>query len=293
MRARGFLDGRLRAFAEAALAGPVDVAADPTSVGGGATVLALTARSGRRAVLKLHRTSAKHRREVAAYRHWTPRLAPRAARLLAERTAAPAAILLERLPGQAGIADDDPAAATVHREAGPWLARLHRLPVPAADPLPLEAAYRRRAEAWTARAAPHLPAATGAAARRLLARTLPTLAGRPRVPCHRDVGPHNWLVDGGRLSGVVDFEHARPDVAEADLARLATTVWPRSPALREAFLAGYRAAGGPADPGAPWLPGLLVLEALGTVAWAARHGDPAGARAGRAALTRVLDEALA
>jgi Ser/Thr protein kinase RdoA (MazF antagonist) len=293
MHARGFLDGRLRAFAEAALAGPAEIEADLSGPAGGSTVLALVARDGRRAVLKAHRSAAKHRREVFAYRAWAPRLAPLAARLLAEREAAPAAILLERVPGRAGLPDDDPAATTVHRRAGAWLARLHRLPVRSSDPLPLAAAYRRRAEGWTARAAPHLPAGTYAAARGLLARTLPTLAGRARVPCHRDVGPHNWLVEGDRLTGVVDLEHARPDVAEADLARLATTVWPRSPALREAFLAGYRAAGGPADAGAPWLPGLCLLEALGTVAWAARHGDPAGARAGRAALTRVLDEALA
>jgi Ser/Thr protein kinase RdoA (MazF antagonist) len=181
----------------------------------------------------------------------------------------------------------------VHREAGAWLARLHRLPVTDDDPLPLAEAYRRRADAWIGRARDLLPAATLRSVRSCLDEALPRLEARRRVPCHRDMGPRNWLVADGRLRAVIDFEHARPDVAEVDVARLATTVWPRRPEFRAAFLAGYAQADGPGDPEAPWVRGLLVLEALGTVVWAVEHGDASFELRGRAALARLLDDTLA
>lgn len=288
-----FLDLSSLRFASDALGVPVRSAETLSRRHGDARVLGLTAQDGREAVLKVHETAAKHRREVASYRTWIPHLKPRGARLLAVREAAPAAILLSRLPGRTDLADDDPAAETVHRQAGAWLARLHRLPLLEPDPMPLAEAYRRRADAWVARAEKDVPGATLAATHSILAEALPAMAGCRRVPCHRDAGPRNWLVEGERLTGVIDFEHARGDVAEVDLARLATTVWPRRPALRTAFLDGYAKANGPADPAAPWLPGLLVLEVLGTIVWACRHGDAAFERSGRAALARLLDEALA
>ena len=296
MRPRAFLDGPLRTFAEAALGGLIASARDLVGrswAHGEATVVGLRMRDGRRAVLKAHRTTAKHRREVAAYRAWSARLAPWVAPLLAVRDEAPAAILLGHVPGTPGVAEDDPVAEAVHREAGAWLARLHRLPVVSEDPLPLAEAYRRRSEAWIARARDRLPAATLRLVRTRLTDALPHLDGRPRVPCHRDMGPRNWLVAGGRLRAVIDFEHARPDVAEVDVARLATTVWARRPELRTAFLAGYEGADGPGDPDAPWVPGLLALEALGTVVWAVEHGDAPFERRGRDALARWLDGTLA
>jgi len=117
------------------------------------------------------------------------------------------------------------------------------------------------------------------------------LAHRPRVPCHRDYAPRNWLVRGGRWIAALDLVHARADLAEADLTRLASRLWTVRPDLRAAFLAGYRAAGGPADPDAPWLPGLRALDAIGTIGWAVRHDDAALAAEGRAALATALGAA--
>jgi hypothetical protein len=292
MRPRAFLDGPLRTFAEAALGASIASAHDLSWPHGEARVVGLRTTGGRRAVLKAHRTAAKHRREVAAYRGWAAQLSPWVAPLLAVRDEAPAAILLGYVPGRPGLAEDDPAAEAVHREAGVWLARLHRTHARDDDPLPLAEAYRRRSEAWIARARDRVPAATLRSVRSRWAPAFPALDGRPRVPCHRDMGPRNWLVADGRLRAVIDFEHARPDVAEVDFARLATTVWPRRPELRAAFLAGYDGADGPGDPDAPWVPGLLALEALGTVVWAVEHGDAASERRGREALTRGLEGTL-
>ncbi len=288
MTIRALLDGSLETFLAEALGAPV-VAAEDVSRGGGAAVLRLGLADGRAAALKMHRSAAKHRSELAAYRFWGPALAPRVPRLLAARHDAAPAIVLDWRPGRVDPPADDRLAPRLHRQAGAWLARLQRLPLPQADPLPLAEAYRKRAAAWTARAEGRLPAATLRTVRAELDAACAALAGRSRVPCHRDLGPWNWLAHEGRLEAVIDFEHARPDVAEVDLARLACWSWPERPALRAAFLDGYRSAGGPADPEAPWIAGLELLEALGTVVWAARQRDAALEAAGRRALDRRLE----
>jgi len=223
MRPRAFLDGPLRTFAEAALGASIASAHDLSWPHGEARVVGLRTTGGRRAVLKAHRTAAKHRREVAAYRGWAAQLSPWVAPLLAVRDEAPAAILLGYVPGRPGLAEDDPAAEAVHREAGVWLARLHRTHARDDDPLPLAEAYRRRSEAWIARARDRVPAATLRSVRSRWAPAFPALDGRPRVPCHRDMGPRNWLVADGRLRAVIDFEHARHDVAEVDFAPAPTS----------------------------------------------------------------------
>lgn len=88
---------------------------------------------------------------------------------------------------------------------------------------------------------------------------------------------------GASLGAVIDLEHARPDLPEIDLVRLASHLWPQRPDLRDAFLAGYGA-----DTPPPWLMGLEVLEAVATVAWAQEHADPGFEADGRRVLERHL-----
>lgn len=270
------------------LGGPVAAWRDASRDHGEAWVAVATGEDERRVVLKMHRTADKHRREVAAYRRWGSALLPEAPRLLAVREEAPATIVLSHLPGRTDLPDDDPAAPAVHRAAGAWLARLHRQPAAGLDAMPLDVAYRRRADGWLARAAVHLDAATLERAAAAMDDAVPRLAGRDRVPCHRDFTPRNWLVARGRFVAGIDLEHARPDVPEVDLVRLASGTWPERPELRRAFLDGYGRGEGPADAAAPWLPGLMALEAVATVAWAAEHGDAAVEARGRRALARCL-----
>lgn len=275
-------------LAAEALGGPVAAWRDASRDHGDAWVGVATGADERRVVLKIHRTADKHRREVAAYRRWGNGLLPEAPRLLAVREEAPAAIVLAHLPGRTDLPDGDPAAPAVHRAAGSWLARLHRQSAAGLDATPLDVAYRRRARGWLTRAAAHLDATTLERAAAATERAVALLADRVRVPCHRDFTPRNWLAERGRFVAAIDLEHARPDVPEIDLVRLASTAWLDRPELRRAFLEGYGLAGGPADPAAPWLPGLVVLEAVATVAWAAEHGDEACEARGRRALARCL-----
>lgn len=254
----------------------------------GARVWRVRARSGATAVLKVHGGRAAFQRERKAYLDWAPQLSPRTARLLGVRDAAPTALLLDELPGAPASAGTDHASARVHRQAGAWLARLHRLGFEDFDATTVEAAYARRADAWLRRARGPLDPTESGRVRARLDAWLPRVRGRRRRPCHRDFGPRNWMVEGDALSGVIDFEHARPDLPEADLARLAAFTWMDRPDLRDAFLAGYRAGGGPARTAPADVDGPMLLEAAGTVAWAARHADTALEAAGRAALARIL-----
>jgi homoserine kinase type II len=100
--------------------------------------------------------------------------------------------------------------------------------------------------------AAELPALDADTARRVrsslasLAEQLPALlAGLPRQLCHCDYNPGNTLLVGDRVTAVLDFEVAGPDVRAFDLGLSWYYVCSRSPEDRwtpiAAFGAGYRA----------------------------------------------------
>jgi Ser/Thr protein kinase RdoA (MazF antagonist) len=95
--------------------------------------------------------------------------------------------------------------------------------------------------------------------------------GGRRVPCPRDFSPRNWMVRDGRF-GLIDFEHAAPDIRWVDFSKLAEDAW-RDRAAMRAFVDAY---------GRPWseLDGarfrcLIWLQALSTWVWSVAHGDAA------------------
>lgn len=269
-------------FAADVLGGPVRPVANLSWPHGESAVWRIDGPAGA-AILKAHRDAAKARRERAFLERWAPGLAPHVPRLLGARSARPRALLVEHRAGRVDAAPDAPGATRLHREAGAWLARLHALPHTDDDPVDVADAYALRADAWFARVASHLDGVGLREARARVHAALPALRGRRRVPCHRDFTPRNWLAQDDRLVAVIDFEHARPDLAEADLLRLSSQLWPVRPELRDAFLDGY---GAPEPP--PWIEGLEVLEAVATIAWAEAHADAEFAAAGRAVLSRLL-----
>ncbi|MCB9673721.1 MAG: aminotransferase class I/II-fold pyridoxal phosphate-dependent enzyme [Alphaproteobacteria bacterium] len=166
-------------------------------------------------------------------------------------------LLLRWIPGQTGSLD--PAA---HRAAGRWL-RTWQEPVDDAD-IPLADAFAKRIAA--ARAAVGVLGVE--------VDLDPALFAGPRVWCHRDFRPENWVWSPPALH-VIDFEHSRPDHPLVDLVKLATEVWPAHPALEAAFTEGY----GAFDRAV--LDGLIRLHGASTLAWAERHGDEAFRQLGR------------
>ncbi len=184
---------------------------------------------------------------------------------------------------------DDPG---VHEAAGRWLRRAHAGPLTpwgSPDPMPLVQAMERRARTWLEGASTWVSAVELGAARELLA-DLGAFEGEVRVPCHRDFGPHNWLVvPSGRLV-VLDPEHARPDHWLADVVKLAADHWSETPELECAFSRGY---GRPLEvEDRARLRVWTVGHALTMVVWGARHADPDLSMQGRRVLRRTLDGAL-
>ena len=157
----------------------------------------------------------------------------------------------------------------VHRAAGRCLAALHRQPAVDADPLPLAAALTRRHRAWSRACADAL----NARERELVLDLAPSTAlfeGARRVPCHRDFTPDNWLWDGHSL-GLIDFEHARLDLALVDLAKLVVGSWDRRPALELAFFEGYGRRLSAKE--CTQLRSVVVLHGVASLAWGLRHHD--------------------
>jgi Ser/Thr protein kinase RdoA (MazF antagonist) len=113
--------------------------------------------------------------------------------------------------------------------------------------------------------------------------------GLHRAPCHRDFGPHNWLIHGPqeRLC-VIDFGQARPDVWLSDLVKLVPT-WLKSPQHKRAFFAGYGRALDEAQ--VSLLRGMLGLYAVGSIVWGAKNGELRAQTEGREWIEAFSDEA--
>jgi len=189
-------------------------------------------------IIKLHRTRERHDQEVHAYRHWTGVLGERAPRLLAEHPDPPM-VILSALPGHPAafldLAPDQEHA--LHAQAGSLLRMLH-LAEPCRPDTDIAAWLCERGERRLALAAAILPAAQRAQFRAHL-RALAALGPLPTVPCHLDFTPRNLLRDEDGTVRLIDFEHARHDLAARDLVRFEDRIWKRRPELKAAFLDTY------------------------------------------------------
>lgn len=291
----------LLAWAERALGAPVVRVEDVGWAHAASAVARLTVAGGRVAYLKRHRQARKQRQERAALSDWVPG-APGTPRLLAATEDPAPALLLSPVPGVlVAAAPGTVELGAVHAAAGAWLRRWHDLPFHDDDLVAPVDALMGRLDACAARAGDGVRATTVGAVRTRLA----ALAGADlrRVPCHRDFGPRNWLWDaagampgGARPAdldghgatagfGVIDFEHARPDVPWADVVKLIDEAWSGRPDLEAAFWDGYGRTPDARDRAT--IDALRALYAIGTIAWARAHDDAPFEAAGRSALARL------
>jgi aminoglycoside phosphotransferase (APT) family kinase protein len=250
-------------------------------------------------VVKQFRNDRAFHQERHAYARWLPHLSEETAPLLGAFAAPVRALVLGVVPGRplAGAVATSDSERAAHERAGRFLRALHDLPETDRDPLPLATAISRRYAAWLARVRPTVDTATHArlAAFTALADDPALFAGAPRVPCHRDFTPGNWLVSGADADEriinldsffVIDFEHAHLDTPLLDMVKLWTEVWGQRPDLEAAFFAGYGRTLEPHEH--RQLSVLAAMHAMATVAWADEHADLQFAAAGRRALRRVL-----
>lgn len=201
------------------------------------TVLRAATRHGE-VIVKMHRDRERHDRERNAYVHWAPQLAKRAPRLLAEIDDPPA-VIVTALPGTpvAELTLPPSAERDVFSQAGTILAAWHAAQPPRDAP-DMTAWLADRGEHWLRLAEPILPAAERAEIRTHL-RELAELGPLPAVPCHLDFTPRNLVRATDGTVYVIDFEHARYDLAARDLVRLVSRIWHDRPDLEDAFLASY------------------------------------------------------
>ncbi|MGH3614340.1 MAG: phosphotransferase enzyme family protein [Pseudonocardia sp.] len=191
-------------------------------------------------IVKVHRGRERQEQERHAYHRWVPALGERAPRLLVEIDDPPA-IIVTALPGGPVAEFDSPSKVEqeIFGQAGALLSAWHRAE-PARDTPNMTAWLADRGERWLALAEPILPTRERADIRAHL-RDLAALGSLPAVPCHLDFTPHNLLYDPDGTVRIIDFEHARYDLAARDLVRLTDRIWRQRRDLQDAFLARYGA----------------------------------------------------
>lgn len=165
---------------------------------------------------------------------------------------------------------------------GRTLRALHDIPFDDPDPVPLRDALGLRLRGWLKRALEHLePPVCRAVEQQLDA---DAFQNARRVLCHRDVTGSNWVFGHDGKTSLIDFGQARPDIALADLAKLAAR-WRDAPEAETALLRGY---GELSRDQRRQLDNLVLLHGLQTAVWGREHRDTGFAALGDRILKRAL-----
>lgn len=244
---------------------------------GNSCVLHLVDGAGMSWIAKRHVRARAFRREVRAYKLWTPALGDHAA-ALHRFDEEEHSLILNAVPGRSST------GRTAHRQAGAILRRLHD-----ADP---GGPGRTYAEACMARLNQLLDRGAGLFDTRETGFARSEIRGLkglpiPRyVPCHLDYTPSNWLVDASGTLRVVDFAGARRQPWVRDLNRLYFGEWWTVPDYGDAFMDGYGRALTADD--LELLRRTGVLTAVSRVLWGAEHGLPRPTADGRRILHALM-----
>ncbi len=262
-----------------------------------------------RAFLKCHKQADKFEQELRAYLEFVPHVLKITPSLLAHHRELQAMLLSAVL----GESVDDLALqqkdsenwineaqktdllnkflgkkqlSNIYMEAGQFLRSYHGVPYEDTELPGLEEAFWRRSESWLKRAELVVVAKDIDWVRGQVKEMLPALKTMKRVPCHRDYTGRNWLWH--KKLYVIDFEHSRPDLWLFDLEKLWSEVWPNSPELKEAFMAGYGHAFTAEDE--TLLKGYTWLSCITKIAWSLEHNDREYAEVARGMLEHLRSQ---
>ena len=210
---------------------------------------------GQQWCLKRHATDGRGRQEFEAMRHargeglWgVPAV-----------TQTEWGMLLPWVDGQPGIAWDRDASG----DAAGWLRALHGLkPRTTDDSCSLKEAYQLRWTRLRRSLNTHLDDRSSSRADHAWRTAWQTAEVRTaRTPTHGDFLPQNWIVNHGSIEAVIDFEFARDDTPERDLARY----WLHAGEIGGGDWAAFMEAYGLHDLSPAWLQLACLLEAGGTL----------------------------
>lgn len=237
---------------------------------------------------KTHQARASFERERDALVYLHQQRMSGVPRLLAVNESAQR-LSLERIFGANVDARGETHAVRVWEAAGQWLRSLHLLPLEAADTLSFSQTMRARLQSAYATTKRVLDDQTQA----MIEAALQALQagayddGQGRVFAHRDYRPRNWMLARNAQLVVVDYEHARPDFAEVDLARL-VPYWRERPTLARTFLRAYE------DPrlhqAEDRLRIAVLVDALKTLEWGLSHSRDDYELSGRALVEAALSD---
>lgn len=230
--------------------------------------------------------------EALTLREWAPKLPT------AELWSAPSAVAIDddlgalimtRIPGEPLDSTETTLAerTEMFRLAGKLAALIHTLEVDASKAGPprsydrdLLAFFLEKAEPYTdPKTLEWIEDACGAK---------DAYEGLAFVPTHSDFAPRNWLVDrsGEQIAlGLIDWERARPGYWLEDMQRVAQDDWLKEPELRTAFFEGYGRF--PTEREERQLNLIVLMNATGTISWAAEHGDTEFAAFGHNTIERM------
>ena len=235
---------------------------------------------GRTWMLKQVGVAHEWRAETHAYRDWVPAIEGHAPTLLASDEEL-RALLLSLVPGRHPRATN----ARAHRKAGAVLRRLHAASAPREQPASDPDIAGQRLERLLAESREVLSPQEHAFVRDQGDR-LAELPLEPRVPCHGDYRPHNWLIDGSGTLRVIDFGKSRWETAAWDLAKLYLRPWWRRPQFASAFLEGY--GRGLRAEEAEFIQRRMAVDAVAHTAFGATRGSNRHVDFGRSRLAELM-----
>ena len=181
-----------------------------------------------------------------------------------------AALMMERVPGQALALSSDARAA---RDTGRVLRRLHAIqPDPPHGGWRDEVLHRGEGEIETLIGIGMLDSSTAQRVSQRFASIAPLLDRRPISMLHGDLGPWHVITRAGRVRALIDFADAGRGDCLWDIAVL--TSWERGAEVLE----GYKAEDSMLEAAKVLLPAYRLLRHISAARWEVDEGDESHAR---------------
>jgi Ser/Thr protein kinase RdoA (MazF antagonist) len=212
-----------------------------------ATVFKIAQPNGEEFILKICSRRGDYLREAYFLNHLRGKVpTPHIIQLIPPEVGLDGAILMEYLHGQ--VLKTEALTDTLCEEIGSLLARVHLEPVqgygdliePNQLSLDPRVPFTLKFEEGMDECRNHLPSTLIANVRRYYDQHIDLLLSCDG-PCiiHRDFRPGNFIIDAGKVQGIIDWSSARGGFAEEDFCPLEFGEWSPQAIYKNSFLAGY------------------------------------------------------